>query len=59
MNLKAKVLSSFPEKAIIQTLQEKGVTVFDEDVTSLSPYQKSQKKELKALFTTLFKTIKL
>jgi chromosome partitioning protein len=56
---KAKVLSSFPEKAIIQTLQEKGVTVFDEDVTSLSPYQKSQKKELKALFTTLFKTIKL
>jgi chromosome partitioning protein len=56
---KAKVLPSFPEKAIIQTLQEKGVTVFDENVTLLSPYQKSQKKELKALFTTLFKSIKL
>lgn len=56
---KAKVLDAFPEKAIIQTLQEKGVTVFDEDVSTLSPYQKSQKKELKDLFTQLFRSIKL
>jgi chromosome partitioning protein len=56
---KAKMLPSFPEKAIIQTLQEKGVTVFDQDVSTLSPYQKSQKKELVALFTQLFSAMKL
>jgi chromosome partitioning protein len=55
----AKVLPPFPEKAIIQTLQEKGVSVFDEDITKLSSYERSQKKELIAVFSELFKTIKL
>jgi chromosome partitioning protein len=59
-NLKGvKVLPPFPEKAIIQSLQEKGITVFDADVTSLNPYQKGQKKELIALFSELFTSIKL
>jgi chromosome partitioning protein len=56
---KAKVLTPFPEKAIIQTLQEKGVSVFDDDITSLSSYERSQKKELMKNFKDLFKTIKL
>lgn len=56
---KAKVLTPFPEKAVIQTLQEKGVSVFDEDVQALSPYERGQKKELMKVFADLFKTIKL
>jgi chromosome partitioning protein len=56
---KAVILSSFPEKAIIQTLQEKGVSVFDQDIKSLSSYERSQKKELMAVFSDLYKSIKL
>jgi chromosome partitioning protein len=56
---KAKVLLPFPEKAIIQTLQEKGVSVFDDQVKTLSAYQRSQKRELMITFSDLFKTIKL
>lgn len=54
----AKVLTPFPEKAVIQTLQEKGVSVFDQDITSLSSYERSQKKELMTIFTQLYKSIK-
>jgi chromosome partitioning protein len=56
---KALVLTPFPEKAIIQTLQEKGVSVFDEDIKALSSYERSQKKELMSTFSTLYKSIKL
>jgi chromosome partitioning protein len=56
---KALVLKPFPEKAIIQTLQEKGVSVFDEDIKTLSSYERSQKKELMSTFSELYKTIKL
>jgi chromosome partitioning protein len=56
---KAKVLLPFPEKAIIQTLQEKGVSVFDDRVEALSAYQRSQKRELMITFSDLFKTMKL
>lgn len=55
----AKVLTPFPEKAIIQTLQEKGVSVFDEDIKALSSYERGQKKELMTTFTSLYKAIKL
>ena len=59
-NLKGvKVLSPFPEKAIIQSLQEKGLMVFDKDFSSLNPYQKGQKKDLITLFTEVFNSIKL
>jgi chromosome partitioning protein len=54
----AKVLPPFPEKAVIQTLQEKGVSVFDEDISKLSSYERSQKKELVSIFSTLYKAIK-
>jgi len=54
-----KVLTPFPEKAIIQTLQEKGVSVFDDNIQTLSPYERGQKKELMQTFTTLYKGIKL
>jgi chromosome partitioning protein len=56
---KALVLKPFPEKAIIQTLQEKGVSVFDVDIKTLSSYERSQKKELMSTFSELYKTIKL
>jgi chromosome partitioning protein len=55
---KAKVLPPFPEKAVIQTLQEKGVSVFDEDITALSSYERSQKKELMKTFGDLFQSIR-
>jgi chromosome partitioning protein len=56
---KTLVLKPFPEKAIIQTLQEKGVSVFDENIKTLSSYERSQKKELMSTFSDLYKTIKL
>lgn len=56
---KAKILNAFPEKAVIQTLQEKGVSVFDVELTNLSSYERAQKKELMTIFTHLFKGIKL
>ena len=55
---KAKVLPPFPEKAVIQTLQEKGVSVFDEDITALSSYERSQKKDLMKTFGDLFQSIR-
>jgi len=55
---KAKVLPPFPEKAVIQTLQEKGVSVFDEEITVLSSYERSQKKELMKTFGDLFQSIR-
>jgi chromosome partitioning protein len=55
---KAKVLPAFPEKAVIQTLQEKGVSVFDEDITVLSSYERSQKKDLMKTFGDLFQSIR-
>jgi chromosome partitioning protein len=55
----AKVLTPFPEKAVIQTLQEKGVSVFDTEITALSSYERSQKKELMTIFSELYKAIKL
>jgi chromosome partitioning protein len=55
---KAKVLPPFPEKAVIQTLQEKGVSVFDDEITVLSSYERSQKKELMKTFGDLFQSIR-
>ncbi|VEU79931.1 ParA family protein [Haploplasma axanthum] len=55
----AIVLKPIPEKSNIQTLQQKGIVIFDEDVTSLNYYQKNQKKLLIEVFTELFKSIKL
>lgn len=58
-NLKhATVLKPIPEKANIQTLQQKGVVVFDTDVSILNYYQKTQKKMLAEVFSELFETIK-
>jgi len=55
----AKVLNPVPEKSIIQTLQHKGIVIFDEDVSKLNYYQKSQKKILMDIFTDLYKTAKI
>ncbi|CCV64605.1 conserved hypothetical protein [Alteracholeplasma palmae J233] len=54
----ANVLKPIPEKANIQTLQQRGISVFDLDTTGLNPYQKNQKKILVEVFTELFETIK-
>lgn len=55
----ATMLEPVPEKSMIQTLQHKGVVVFDEDISKLSYYQKAQKKVLMEIFTSLFKPVKL
>lgn len=54
---KAKVLDSFPEKSIILTLQQKGLSVFDPPVKELSPYHKKLKKEAIPIFESLFNSI--
>lgn len=55
---KAKVLAPIPEKAAIQALQQRGVLVFDKDVSSLSPYHRAQKNMLKEVFAELYDKIK-
>lgn len=55
----AKVLEPMPEKTSIQTLQQKGVVVYDKDVKSLNSYQRAQKKILMDIFTQLFSSIEL
>jgi len=55
----ATILNPVPEKSMIQTLQHKGVVVFDEDVSKLSYYQKTQKKILMDIFKDLFTPVKL
>jgi chromosome partitioning protein len=54
---KAKVLDSFPEKSIILTLQQKGLSVFDTVSRELSPYHKKLKKEAIPIFQNLFQSI--
>lgn len=54
---KAKVLESFPEKSIILTLQQKGLSVFDSSTKELSPYHKKLKKEALPIFEKLFQSI--
>jgi len=54
----AVVLEPVPEKANIQTLQQKGIVVFDEDVKALNSYQRGQKKFLMEVFKKLFDSIK-
>lgn len=56
---KAKILPAFPEKSIILTLQQNGVSVFDKDVSSLSAYQRKLKKEVAPIFETLYNTVKV
>ena len=56
---KAKILPSIPEKSIILTLQQQGISLFDKDVSLLSPYQRKLKKEMKPLFESLFTTIQV
>lgn len=55
---KVKILPPLPEKATIQSLQQKGVAVFDKNVSSLSSYLRSQKKLLMQVFAELFDKIK-
>lgn len=55
----AKLLDPVPEKSMIQTLQHKGVVIFDEDVSKLTYYQKTQKKVLMDIFSALFSPIQL
>ena len=56
---KVTMLPSVPDKSSIQTLQQKGIVVFDEDVQTLNSYQKNQKKLLIEVFSSLFNQIKL
>lgn len=56
---KAKVLDSFPEKSIILTLQQKGMSVFDAPSKELSPYHKKLKKEAIPVFEGLFNSISI
>lgn len=53
---KAKILPALPEKASIQSLQQKGVVVFDsKNLKTLNSYQRQQKKLLMGVFSDLFK----
>ncbi|MGL4949143.1 MAG: ParA family protein [Anaeroplasmataceae bacterium] len=55
----AKIIDSIPEKAIITTLQQLGISLFDDDVEKLSSYQKTQKKLAMEIFKSVFDQIEL
>jgi len=56
----AKFLEPVPERSVVQTLQSKGIAVFDniKGNKNISNYVKTQKKEVSELFVDLFKKIK-
>ena len=55
----AQILPSIPEKASIQSLQTKGVSVFDDDLKNLTPYEKLQKKIIEEIFTEFYNSLVL
>jgi len=56
---KAMILPAFPEKSIILTLQQNGLSVFDVDVSSLNQYSRKLKKEAIPVFESLFQSINI
>ncbi|MBO5898280.1 MAG: ParA family protein [Clostridia bacterium] len=55
----AKLLPLMPEKSIFLSLQQKGVTLFDEDVSLLTTYEKTQKKSVMDTMAGIFDTIEI
>ena len=53
----ATLLPLMPDKTIIKSLQQKGVTVFDEDVSRLTAYEKSQKRTVMDVMSEIFDSI--
>lgn len=54
-----KILDCMPEKSTILSLQQKGISVFDKNVKTLSSYTRSQKKAIMQILSSLFDSIKL
>ena len=54
-----KLLPLMPEKSIFQSLQQKGVTLFDEDVSRLTTYETSQKKIVMDTMSGIFDSIEI
>jgi hypothetical protein len=48
-----------PEKTVFQSLQQKGVTLFDEDVSRLTTYEKTQKKTVMDIMSGIFDAIEI
>ena len=53
----ATLLPLMPDMTIIKSLQQKGVTVFDEDVSRLTAYEKSQKRTVMDVMSEIFDSI--
>lgn len=53
----AKLLPLLPEKTIVQSLQQKGVTLFDSDTKRLTSYERAQKKLMMDQMAAIFDTI--
>lgn len=56
---KATILPAFPEKSIILTLQQQGLSVFDADMKTLNSYARKLKKEAIIVFESLFQSINI
>ena len=55
----AVLLPLMPEKTIIKSLQQKGVTAFDEDNSRLTNYEKVQKRNIMDTFSSIFDAIEI
>ena len=53
------LLPLMPDKTIIKSLQQKGVTVFDEDVSKLTAYEKSQKRIVMDVMSEIYDSIEM
>lgn len=54
-----KLLPLMPEKSIFQTLQQKGVTLFDQDTSPLTTYEKAQKRAVMDMVSNIFDAIEI
>ncbi len=54
-----KLLPLMPEKTIFQSLQQKGVTLFDEDTSALTTYEKAQKRMVMDTLSGIFDAIEI
>ena len=54
-----KLLPLMPEKTIFQSLQQKGVTLFDEDASALTTYEKAQKRIVMDTLSGIFDAIEI
>ena len=55
----ATLLPLMPEKSIFQSLQQKGVTLFDRDTSTLTTYERNQKKIVMGQISEIFDSIEI